>query len=88
MNEPRLVDANVFIRDLTAMKSMYDAISLDGMVKALKEAPTAYDINKVIDRIVEVRNNTPNTDFKNGCNECLYEIHKELKKEEIGDVRE
>ena len=39
--EQRLIDANVPIRDLTAMKSMYDAISLDGMIKALKEAPTA-----------------------------------------------
>ena len=36
----RLIDANVFIKDLTAMKSAYDAIALDGMVKALKEAPT------------------------------------------------
>ena len=39
-NEKRLIDANVFIRDLTAMKSVYDAIALDGMIKALKEAPT------------------------------------------------
>ena len=39
-NEQRLVDANVFIRDLTAMKSVYDAIALDGMIKALKEAHT------------------------------------------------
>ena len=38
--EVRLIDANVFIKDLTAMKSAYDAIALDGMVKALKEAPT------------------------------------------------
>ena len=39
-NEKRLVDADVFIRDLTAMKSVYDAIALDGMIKALKDAPT------------------------------------------------
>lgn len=38
--EVRLIDANIFIRDLTAMKSMYDAIAIDGMIKALKEAPT------------------------------------------------
>lgn len=36
----RLIDADIFIRDLTAMKKMYDAIELDGMIKALKEAPT------------------------------------------------
>lgn len=36
----RAVDADIFIRDLTAMKKMYDAIELDGMIKALKEAPT------------------------------------------------
>ena len=39
-NEKRLIDANVFVRDLTAMKSVYDAISLDGMIKGLKDAPT------------------------------------------------
>ena len=39
-NEKRLIDASVLIRDLTAMKSMYDAIALDGIIKALKEAPT------------------------------------------------
>ena len=38
--EARLIDANVCIKDLTAMKSAYDAISLDGMIKALKEAST------------------------------------------------
>lgn len=36
----RAVDADIFIRDLTAMKKMYDAVKLDGMIKALKEAPT------------------------------------------------
>ena len=40
MSKKRLIDANVPIRDLTAMKSMYDAIALDGIIKALKEAPT------------------------------------------------
>lgn len=38
--EQRLIDASIPIRDLTAMKSVYDAISLDGIIKALKEAPT------------------------------------------------
>ena len=36
----RLIDAEPLVRDLTAMKSMFDAISLDGMIKALNEAPT------------------------------------------------
>lgn len=35
-----LIDINPIIRNLTAMKSMYDAIALDGMIKALEEAPT------------------------------------------------
>lgn len=38
-NEKRLTDVNPIIRNLTAMKSVYDAISLDGMIKALEEAP-------------------------------------------------
>ena len=36
----KLIDADILIKDLTGMKSAYDAISLDGMFKALKEAPT------------------------------------------------
>lgn len=36
----RLIDTDVIIRDLTGMKSQYDAIELDGMIKALKKAPT------------------------------------------------
>lgn len=36
----RLVDADKIIKDLTAMKKAYDAIELDGMIKALQEAPT------------------------------------------------
>ena len=39
-NEKRLIDASVLIRDLTAMKSVYDAITLNGIIKALKEATT------------------------------------------------
>ena len=35
----RLADVDVIIKDLTAMKRVYDAIELDGMIKALKEAP-------------------------------------------------
>lgn len=38
-NEKRLTDVNPIIRNLTAMKSMYDAIALDGMIKALEDAP-------------------------------------------------
>ncbi|MDD6878274.1 MAG: DUF551 domain-containing protein [Clostridiaceae bacterium] len=35
----KLVDAEPFIRDLTAKKSMYYAIARDGMIKALEDAP-------------------------------------------------
>ena len=39
-NDKRLIDINPIIRNLTAMKSMYDAIAIDGMIKALDESPT------------------------------------------------
>lgn len=39
-------DITPFIRDLTAMKEIYDAISLDGMIKALNDAP-AVDVAPV-----------------------------------------
>ena len=40
MGTERLIDPSEIIRGLTAMKSAYDAIALDGMIKALKEATT------------------------------------------------
>ena len=52
-NEVRLADVSVFIRDLTAMKSVYDAISLDGIIKALKEAPTVDAVPVVHGRWIE-----------------------------------
>lgn len=38
--DKRLIDADKVIGDLTAMKSMYDAILIDGMIKGLENAPT------------------------------------------------
>lgn len=46
-NEKRLTDVNPIIRNLTAMKSVYDAISLDGMIKALEDAPAVEDAEVV-----------------------------------------
>lgn len=46
-NEKRLIDPSVLIRDLTAMKSVYDAIELDGIIKALKEAPAVAAVEVV-----------------------------------------
>lgn len=40
-------DITPFIRNLTAMKERYDAISLDGMIKALNDAPAA-DVVEVV----------------------------------------
>lgn len=51
-NCQRLIDPSVPIRDLTAMKSMYDAIALDGMIKALKEAPVVDAVP--VDTVVEM----------------------------------
>lgn len=39
-DKKRLIDINPIISNLTAMKSMYDSISLDGMIKGLENAPT------------------------------------------------
>ncbi len=35
-----LIDSRQLIADLTAMKQFYDAISLDGIIDALRKAPT------------------------------------------------
>lgn len=47
MDNKEYIDRAPFIEDLTAMKKEYDAISIDGMIKALKEAPTA-DVAPVV----------------------------------------
>lgn len=36
----RLIDADEIIKNLTAMKRVYDAIEIDGMIKGLEDAPT------------------------------------------------
>ena len=33
-------------------------------------------LKRIVKRICNVRNNTPSTEFKNGCNACLVEIHR------------
>lgn len=35
-----LIDPRPLIRDLTAMKTEFDAITLDGIIQALKKTPT------------------------------------------------
>lgn len=47
MAEKEYINKLPIIRDLTAMKSEYDAISLDGIIKALMEAPAA-DVDEVV----------------------------------------
>ena len=41
-------------------------------------------LQQIVKRICNVRNNTPSTEFKNGCNVCLVEIHKYID----SDVKE
>lgn len=88
-NEKRLIEANVFVRDLTAMKSVYDAISLDGMIKALKDAPTVDAVEVVrcrdcvywdgrgYDGRCEAPNNGLIRDYTNYDDFCSYGERKE-----------
>ena len=52
---------------------------------AVEELPTLDEkeiirkpFERVVKRICDVRNNTPSTDFKNGCNASLHQIHREI----------
>ena len=58
-NEKRLTDVNPIIRNLTAMKSVYDAIALDGMIKALEEAPAVYAADLLRDQWISVEERLP-----------------------------
>lgn len=55
----KLVDAEPFIRDLTAMKSMYDAIALDGMIKALEDAKALCAEDVLSEMVISVNVNIP-----------------------------
>lgn len=57
----RLADVDVIIKDLTAMKRVYDAIELDGMIKALKEAPTI-EAETVKQEWIDVHDRLPDKD--------------------------
>lgn len=67
----KLVDAEPFIRDLTAMKSMYDAIALDGMIKALEDAPAVEAAPVVPGRWVEKEDMVAS--YLEGCTDVFYE---------------
>lgn len=55
----RLIDINPVISNLTAMKSMYDAIALDGMIKGIEEAPTVDAAELLRDRWINVEDRLP-----------------------------
>lgn len=63
-NKKRLTDVNPIIRNLTAMKSMYDAIALDGMIKALEEAPTVYAAELLREQWISVEERLPDKEGK------------------------
>ena len=58
-NEKRLTDVNPIIRNLTAMKSMYDAIALDGMIKALEDAPAVDAADFLREQWISVEDRLP-----------------------------
>lgn len=60
-NERRLIDINPIIRNLTAMKSMYDAIALDGIIKALEDAPTVDAADVMRSMWISVKDRLPET---------------------------
>ena len=82
-NEKRLIDASVLIRDLTAMKSEYDAIALDGIIKALKEAPTVDAVE-----VVRCQNCVHAEPLDRNCeiNTCHYMHCKLYRGEETKNV--
>jgi hypothetical protein len=47
-------------------------------VRQMLEHYTRKPMERIIERICNVRNNTPSTDFKNGCNASLHQIHREI----------
>ena len=58
--EKRLIDINPIIGDLTAMKSMYDAILLDGMIKGLENAHAVDAADVLRNQWISVKDRLPN----------------------------
>lgn len=81
MDEKEYIDKSPLIRDLTAMKSEYDAITLDGIIKALKEAPAA-DVAPV----VHGEWNEDKYPFCNVCMECGLVIDRTCIKNNSGKL--
>ena len=48
------------------------------MAEAVESWNTRPARERLIERIEDIRNNTPNADFKNGCNACLAELAGEV----------
>lgn len=75
-NEKRLIDANVIIRDLTAMMSEYDAISLDGMIRGLTQAPTVDAVEVVHGRWI---GETGGYMWRQNCSVCNEPVYNKMK---------
>lgn len=75
-NDKRLIDINPIIRNLTAMKSMYDAIALDGMIKGLENAPTVDAADVLRNQWISVKDRLPeeneNCLFISSANNSVY----------------
>lgn len=59
--DKHLIDINPIIRDLTAMKTQYDAILIDGMIKGLENAPTVDAADVMRNQWISVKERMPKT---------------------------
>lgn len=54
---PRLIDADALIKHFATIQKQEDAIGLDfvAIIDEIKEQPTAYDVDKVVEQLEEER---------------------------------
>lgn len=73
----RLIDADELLARIRLNYNNHQNISACAMKDMINTTKTAYDVDKVVERLEGLKNNIPNSDFKNGVIASLIEVTRE-----------
>jgi hypothetical protein len=73
----RLIDADELLARIRLNYNNHQNISACSMKDIINTTKTAYDVDKVVERLEALKNNVPNADFINGVVASLIEVTRE-----------
>ena len=73
----RLIDADELLTRIRLNYNNHQNISAYAMKDIINTTKTAYDVDKVIERLEALKTNVPNADFINGVVASLIEVTRE-----------